>query len=127
MTITNITYDGPTKKQLKDLPIEIVLPSWILDDVFDCEDLMDVNQLVSNYISNQTSWLVSGYDIPSLCKFSNLNGYEGEFTYFDIEDLDETIVETFGLDEDGELTIDHENRYFEYTEEENNIKVTGNF
>ena len=127
MTTTNITYDGPTQSQLNDLPTEMILPSWIVEDVLECEDTLDVNQIISNYISNETGWCVSGYELTQLCQFNNLTGYEGEFLPFHSDDLVETIQETFGLDEDGELHIDHDERYFEYTESDNNIKVSGNF
>tara|TARA_R110000822_G_scaffold65772_9_gene160940 strand:- start:397 stop:612 length:216 start_codon:yes stop_codon:yes gene_type:complete len=63
------------------------------------------------------------------CQFNNIEGYDDSegFYEFDFADLEETIVATFCYDEDGELYIDHDARYFEYTESDNDIKVSGNF
>ena len=62
-------------------------------------------------------------------QFHNITGADDEngFLPFDIEDLEETIQDTFDMNEEGEITINHEERYFEYYNEESGLKVTGNF
>ena len=64
------------------------------------------------------------------CQFNNIEGTCDKAGFYPshIDDLVETIQATFGHDvEDGELYIDYDARYFEYTESDNDIKVSGNF
>ena len=141
LVLSNIVYNGPTKKQLQDLPTSIIVEDYMLTDLMDLalEDLepfadwihgADAADALSNYISNQTDWLVEDFKVTLTGQFANLEGVDDShgfdaFEITDLFDLIDTIEQTFGFDQDGDVVI--RGNEFTYSEREHNIFVTGSF
>ena len=74
MEISNIIYDGPTEKELEQLPDYIEIPLEVLNDwardaedygyePFFFEEYVEDNNLIADYISDLTGWCVADYEL----------------------------------------------------------------
>ena len=77
---TNIIYNGPSKKELQQLPTTIVMndeyrmADWIEfandDEATNFSEYIISEGLAADYISDETGWMVESFDveyIPSNC------------------------------------------------------------